>query len=497
MGHLDRFFTIIRDWRRATLMVLVLFLCLAGGFLQGRHIALERVDAIFDQSSASRKNLFRLEIQGALSVPQVLAASRSVQWLLDAPNSIAVEEENAVLEETARNVGLDVIYVMDVNGTCVAASNWRAPDSFVGENYAFRSYFTQAMAGQTGRYIAKGVTSMKVGYYLSRPVKVDGDIRGIVVAKMSFDTLRARIEEFWRNDRELDLVTDENGVVVVSPLNDLVFKSIHPIPDETRSAIIASREYGNQMLPIPLKLGSVLSDQVRFVEFDDIPGHSFLQKSYYFPDLGLRLYLHLPVSVYWGIVAEFTTIFSLLAFVIFLIGVIIFQRWGYESELLETAIRDPLTGLSTRLYMNDWCEAAISAHNRDPNAGFGLGVFDLDFFKQVNDEYGHLVGDDVLKRVGEIVRGVTRREDLAVRYGGEELAVFMRCENLAEAVRLAERIRHSVEQFEFRDKTERVPVTLSGGVAYHIAGEPLDVFFARADKMLYEAKGLGRNRIVA
>ena len=478
-------------------MVLVLFLCLAGGFLQGRHIALERVDAIFDQSSASRKNLFRLEIQGALSVPQVLAASRSVQWLLDAPNSIAVEEENAVLEETARNVGLDVIYVMDVNGTCVAASNWRAPDSFVGENYAFRSYFTQAMAGQTGRYIAKGVTSMKVGYYLSRPVKVDGDIRGIVVAKMSFDTLRARIEEFWRNDRELDLVTDENGVVVVSPLNDLVFKSIHPIPDETRSAIIASREYGNQMLPIPLKLGSVLSDQVRFVEFDDIPGHSFLQKSYYFPDLGLRLYLHLPVSVYWGIVAEFTTIFSLLAFVIFLIGVIIFQRWGYESELLETAIRDPLTGLSTRLYMNDWCEAAISAHNRDPNAGFGLGVFDLDFFKQVNDEYGHLVGDDVLKRVGEIVRGVTRREDLAVRYGGEELAVFMRCENLAEAVRLAERIRHSVEQFEFRDKTERVPVTLSGGVAYHVAGEPLDVFFARADKMLYEAKGLGRNRIVA
>ncbi|MEO6958395.1 MAG: hypothetical protein ABI081_00215, partial [Burkholderiaceae bacterium] len=327
MGQLGRFFAMIRDWRWATLMVLVLFACLAGGSLQGRHIALERLDAIFDQSSASRKNLFRLEIQGALSVPQVLAASRSVQWLLDAPNSIAVEEENAVLEETARNVGLDVIYVMDINGNCLAASNWRAQDSFVGENYAFRSYFKQALDGQTGRYIAKGVTSMKVGYYLSRPVKTDDDILGVVVAKMSFDTLRARIEEFWRIDEELDLVTDENGVVVVSPLNALVFKSIEPIPDETRSAIIASREYGNQILPVPLKLGSVLSDRVRFVEFNDIPGHSFLQKSYYFPDLGLRLYLHLPVSIYWGIVAEFTAIFSLLAFVIFLIGVIIFQRW--------------------------------------------------------------------------------------------------------------------------------------------------------------------------
>jgi diguanylate cyclase (GGDEF)-like protein len=497
MGQLGRFFTTIKDWRWASLTVLVLLACLGGGFLQGKHIALERLDAIFDQSSASRKNLFRLEIQGALSVPQVLASSRSVQWLLDAPNSIAVEEENAVLEETARNVRLDVIYVMDLNGNCLAASNWRAQDSFVGQNYGFRSYFKQAVAGQTGRYIAKGVTSLKVGYYLSRPVMVDGDVRGVVVAKMSFDRLRDRIEEFWRNDDELDLVTDENGVVVVSPLNAFVFKSIEAIPEATRSAIITSREYGDQVLPVSLTLGRVLSDQVRFVEFNDIPGRSFLQKSYYFPDLGLRLYLHLPVSIYWGIVAEFTAIFSLLAFVIFLIGVIIFQRWGYESELVETAIRDPLTGLSTRLYMNEWCEAAISAHNRDPGAGFGLGVFDLDFFKQVNDEYGHLVGDDVLKRVGEIVRGVTRREDLAVRYGGEELAVFMHCDGLAEAVRLAERIRDSVEQFEFRDKTERVPVTLSGGVAYHVVGEPLDVLFARADKMLYEAKGLGRNRIVA
>lgn len=497
MGQIGHFFTMIKDWRWASLTVLVLLACLGGGFLQGQHIALERLDAIFDQSSVSRKNLFRLEIQGALSVPQVLAASKSVQWLLDAPNSIAVEEENAVLEETARNVQLDVIYVMDINGNCLAASNWRAADSFVGENYAFRSYFKQALAGQTGRYIAKGVTSLKVGYYLSRPVMVDGDVRGVVVAKMSFDRLRARVEEFWRNDSELDLVTDENGVVVVSPLNAFVFKSVEPIPDEKRSAIIASREYGDQMLSIPLTLGSMLSDRVRFVEFNDIPGHSFLQKSYYFPDLGLRLYLHLPVSTYWAIVAEFTAIFSLLAFVVFLIGVIIFQRWGYEAELMETAIRDPLTGLSTRLYMNEWCDAAISAHNRDPRAGFGLGVFDLDFFKQVNDEYGHLVGDDVLKRVGEIVRSVTRREDLAVRYGGEELAVFMHCDSLTEAVRLAERIRESVEQFEFRHKTERVPVTLSGGVAYHVPGEPLDVLFARADKMLYKAKGLGRNRIIA
>ncbi|TAL87828.1 MAG: GGDEF domain-containing protein, partial [Candidimonas sp.] len=117
--------------------------------------------------------------------------------------------------------------------------------------------------------------------------------------------------------------------------------------------------------------------------------------------------------------------------------------------------------------------------------------------KQVNDEHGHLVGDDVLKRVGEVIRSVTRKEDLAVRYGGEELAVFMRCSGLPAAVDLAERIRRSVEQFKFRGNNADLSVTLSGGVAYHMAGESLDVLFARADKMLYEAKRLGRNRVVA
>lgn len=145
--------------------------------------------------------------------------------------------------------------------------------------------------------------------------------------------------------------------------------------------------------------------------------------------------------------------------------------------------------------MDNWCEAAIRAHNRDPRAGFGLVVFDLDLFKQVNDAHGHLAGDEALRRVGEIIRSAIRGEDLAVRFGGEELAIFVRCADQAEAEVFAERIRHSVEQTEFQSTTGRVPVTLSGGVAYHAVDETLDALFARADKKLYEAKELGRNQI--
>jgi diguanylate cyclase (GGDEF)-like protein len=400
-----------------------------------------------------------------------------------------------MLEETARNTKVDVVYVIDLNGDCLAASNWRAQDSFVGTNYRFRPYFQQALTGQTGRYIAKGIVSLKLGYFIASPVMVDGKIHGVVVAKIAFDALQSRIEEFWRHDQELDLVTDENGVIVLSPLSALALKLIEPIPEAARKAIEASRQYGDEILPISLTPGNALTEELRFVDFRDIRDQSFLQKSYYFPDLGLRLYLHLPASRYWEIVAEFTAMFSLAALVVFLACIALFQRWVYGTKLIEAAIRDPLTGLNTRLYMGDWCAAAISAHNRDPAAGFGLLVFDLDLFKQVNDVHGHLAGDAVLRRVGEIIRHAIRGQDLAVRFGGEELAVFVHCADAAQAAALAERIRHSVEQSEFRSKTGRIPVTLSGGVAYHTVGETLDALFARADKKLYEAKELGRNRI--
>lgn len=477
-------------------LVLVLLAGVMAAFAQGQRTALERLESIFDRSSLSRRNLLQRELQNPLLVPEVLATSKTVRALLVQPSLIAASELNAVLEETARNIQVEVIYVMELGGTCLAASNWRAQDSFVGKNYGFRPYFRQAIAGRTGHYIAKGVTSFKVGYYLARPVTVNGKILGAVVAKLSFDALQSRIGEFWRDEKELDLVTDENGVVVVSPLPAFAFKSIQPIPEAARKAIEASRQYGNEIFPISLTPGNALAERLRFVDFTDIPDHSFLQRSYYFRELGVRLYLHLPASRYWRIVAEFTAVFSLLALVIFLGCVSLYQRWLYGTKLIEAAIRDPLTGLNTRLYMGDWCEAAISAHNRDPKAGIGLVVFDLDLFKQINDVHGHLAGDEVLKRVGAIIRSAIRGRDLAVRFGGEELAVFLHCADQAEAVAIAERIRHSVEQSEIQSKLGRMPVTLSGGVAYHAVGETLDALFARADKKLYEAKELGRNRII-
>lgn len=328
MNQPNRILTAIRNRPLASLMVLVIVLVagVTGAFFEGKRTALRQLEIIFDRSSVSRRNLLQLELQNRLLVPEMLAMSKTVRALLAQPSSIATSELNDVLEETARSIQVDVIYVMDANGICLAASNWRAPDSFVGKNYGFRPYFKQALAGQTGRYIAKGVTSFKVGYYLARPVTVGGKIRGVAVAKISFDALQSRLGDFWRDDQELDLVTDEKGVVVASPLSAFVLKMIQPISEATRKAIEASRQYGDEILPISLTPGKALAGQFRFVDFKDIPNRSFLQKSYYYPDLMLRLYLHLPASRYWHIVTEFTAIASMLALVIFLVCIGVFQH---------------------------------------------------------------------------------------------------------------------------------------------------------------------------
>lgn len=493
----NRFLTAIRNRPLVSMLALVLILAagVIGVFLEAKDTAREHVEALLDRTSEGHKHHLDLLLGRSLLIPEVLATSRTVQALLLQPDATSAAEENRILEETARNVHVDAIYVMDLSGKALAASNWRESGSFVGHNYGFRPYFQQAVAGRTGRYIAKGVTSLRVGYYLARPVLVDGRVRGAVAVKVSFDAVQSRVEELWRQGREIALVADEQGVVSVSPLSGLMFKTMRPLPEAVRKEIETSRQYGEQITPASLTVGHSLSERIRFVEFKDVPDQSFLQKSYYFQDIDMRLYLHVPASLYWESVTDFTAMFSLAALAIFLATVALFQRWTYAAKLLEAAIRDPLTGLNTRLYMKSWCDAAIRTHNRDPRSGFGLAVFDLDHFKQINDTYGHLAGDAVLAQVGEIIRNAIRGEDLAVRFGGEELAVFVRCTDQAVAAALAERIRHSVEQTGFQSKIGRMPVTLSGGVAFHGIGETFDALIARADKKLYEAKKLGRNRI--
>jgi diguanylate cyclase (GGDEF)-like protein len=124
-------------------------------------------------------------------------------------------------------------------------------------------------------------------------------------------------------------------------------------------------------------------------------------------------------------------------------------------------------------------------------------MFDIDRFKTVNDEQGHLCGDHVLRELAGRLRGVVRAEELLARYGGEEFAVVLPECGQEDALEVGERLRQLVEQQAFSFDGLALPLTISVGVANIQGGEPVSPteLLERADEKLYEAKRLGRNRV--
>jgi diguanylate cyclase (GGDEF)-like protein len=164
-----------------------------------------------------------------------------------------------------------------------------------------------------------------------------------------------------------------------------------------------------------------------------------------------------------------------------------------QEELRAASFTDPLTGLYNRRYLYQRLshEIDLACRYRHP---LSVILFDLDFFKRVNDTFGHGVGDDVLVCVGGVLKACTREVDVAGRHGGEEFLVILPHADLAEAAEVAERIRASIARVEW--SVEGLDLTISGGVAQH-CGESLDAFLDIADRWLYMAKKSGRNRVLA
>jgi diguanylate cyclase (GGDEF)-like protein len=169
----------------------------------------------------------------------------------------------------------------------------------------------------------------------------------------------------------------------------------------------------------------------------------------------------------------------------------------YHEELYRTAIIDGLTQIPNRRYLTEFLEREISRAERHDRP-LALLLFDVDEFKSVNDEFGHVAGDQVLREIADCVRQMVRTECCFARYGGEEFAmVIPECSHQGALV-AAERVRGTIETHEFRIGDRRVPVTVSVGVAviHDEITDPVQLFH-EADERLYEAKHAGRNRVAA
>lgn len=168
-----------------------------------------------------------------------------------------------------------------------------------------------------------------------------------------------------------------------------------------------------------------------------------------------------------------------------------------RSVTLEhAALTDGLTGMQNRRYFDDALPEYLDEFGRIGKP-VGLMILDLDHFKSVNDTHGHDVGDEVLKSVARCLKDFTRYHDVAARLGGEEFAVVAPNMDIELLTKLADRIRRAVADLTIQSGNVRLKVTTSVGLAIWDRKEDADSFFRRADKMLYQAKRQGRNRVCA
>lgn len=160
------------------------------------------------------------------------------------------------------------------------------------------------------------------------------------------------------------------------------------------------------------------------------------------------------------------------------------------------ANRDLLTGLYNRRHLAQFA-APLAERVAEQVEMVVVCVIDVDHFKRVNDEHGHLVGDEVLKAVSMVLQARLREGDCAVRFGGEEFVVVLRACDLTRGRRVAEALRQSIEQAGILGQTLTRTLTASIGISQWYAGDRLDDVIRRADDALYSAKRSGRNRVVA
>jgi len=177
------------------------------------------------------------------------------------------------------------------------------------------------------------------------------------------------------------------------------------------------------------------------------------------------------------------------------VSFLLMHRERAEGELRRLAAVDSLTGLFNRRALGDLAERA-GAHARRNHSSVGVLMMDLDHFKRVNDEFGHLAGDRVLADFAAATKASLRTEDLVCRYGGEEFCAILPGATMELTVAIAERLRRAVSERPLGGLPRVVTVSIGAALYRGAAGETLDAVIGRADEALYRAKAAGRDRVM-
>ncbi|QDL93414.1 sensor histidine kinase [Paroceanicella profunda] len=214
---------------------------LAGGvgWWAGRSTGMDRLAARGENTLRLARDRLEGQIDRYRALPRLVAEMPVIARSLgDMPG--AIPEANELMERLAGFTGALDIYLMRPDGLTIAASNWRREPTFIGNNYTFRPYFRDALAGGLGRYHARGSITALRGYFFASPVRApDNTVIGVVAVKVDVEVLEAG----WQDEQDLIWFTDRNSVVFIASKPGLVFRTTALLPDRELTEMILSRQY--------------------------------------------------------------------------------------------------------------------------------------------------------------------------------------------------------------------------------------------------------------
>ena len=268
------------------LVLALLLLPAAAGLIavQGTAVATR---SYMQEASSQANTALRLAV-AALSghlnryqaLPALIADHDDVKELVTRPRDRRLRGAvNLYLKEINELLKSSDIYVITPDGNTIAASNYDGPTSFVGENFSYRPYFQDALKGNQSRFYALGTTSLKRGYYFGAPVRVGGDIRGVIVFKVDIET----IEASWQGGEYRIFVSDPEGIIFMSGNPAWLYAGILPLTPDRLARTEGSRRYADATLrPLPV-VQSELSGH-RLLKVSEGGEREYLALSHYMPE---------------------------------------------------------------------------------------------------------------------------------------------------------------------------------------------------------------------
>ena len=296
---------------------------------------------------------------------------------------------------------------------------------------------------------------------------------------MTFDTMVHLIDSYQQRFHRDIYFIDQQGNIM------LAGKSMHAV----RGAITATpgvRDIASQ----------ILNHDVKPTKLEyNLDGATVLLNSRFIPELNWYLVVEQNVeSDLRPLRQTFMLNLALSAAITLLVLVIILTAVKqFQNRLENMAETDAMTGLLNRQAFTFVFEQAVLDTHRSGEAMSGI-MFDIDYFKQVNDTYGHLAGDLVLRDIAQISRSIFRESDVISRWGGEEFLVLLKGCPQDRAFELAEKLRNAIASHDFALESTTLRTTISICITQYVPGESLNEFFLRADEGLYQAKHRGRNQ---